>query len=158
MVVNTDGATPTEPESVSVAVPRHDLKQLRSILRSIVVGGVLGLASFVYFSIQQDHTNDRLEKLIHDERLEDEAEDAQTCVNAHERYHEFERLLRDTSLVGATVGADAHLILLDSPPGEVDAAHQLISDLLPGQLDPLLEQYPAPACDLEQAEAVLADR
>jgi hypothetical protein len=105
-----------------------------------------------------EDTTDELHALVRSEAHEEDLEEAQACVNQHERYHQLVQAIEEASGVGALVGTDAHLDLLQSTESERHAAHEFIERRLPRALRPVLDRYPPPECDLEAARAALADQ
>jgi hypothetical protein len=106
---------------------------------------------------QLQDTTDELHDLVRSEAHEDEVEDAEACVSQHARYGDLIRAIEGASAVGAQVGTDAHLDLLESTETERHDAHRYINRRLPSALEPVFEGYPPPACDAEAARQLLED-
>jgi len=89
------------------------------------------------------------------EEREEVVEQAAFCADAHQRYDRFLILAEQLTEAGALVGTDAHLALLESTPEEQHAAHELIRELLPSRVQPIIDNYPPPGCDREEAEQIV---
>jgi hypothetical protein len=147
-----------------VAVPTGKLDEIRRLILGAVLGGALVALAFIWFAGTQARTNSHLGRtdaalaqFISAEIAEEERERASACVDAHERYAEFEHLAAGLTEAGATVGTEAHLNLMgNSTEADRAAAQAEIDSLLPGEIAPLLAEYPPPGCDLEDAAALLA--
>lgn len=152
-------------DSGEVAVPRTALVELRTLIIGVVVGALVLGGAGIYFAVSQEGTNEHLGEtdrvlveFIQAELAEEERESAGFCRDAHVRYGLFEDLAAGLTAAGGRVGAQAHVNLLGAPAGmtheDIEAE---IGRLLPDEIAPLLERYPPPECDLEAAEAVLAE-
>lgn len=86
--------------------------------------------------------------LVEAEAREEEVEQARACVDSHNRYANFLVLAERLTEAGAELGTDAHLALMNSTPEDVREAHALIDQLLPDRVDPIIDAYPPPECDL----------
>lgn len=170
MALTTPAGPPDDDEEV-VEVPRSSLRELRGLVVAVVVVTLLGLGWGVWFSWQQDKTNDHLsrsdaqaaqdrealERLVRREAQEEEVEAAVRCVRSHLNYATVLELAEAVGYVGARVGTDAHLSLLGATEAEAHAAHAQIDRLLPEQMQPLKERYPRPGCDRQAAERELQE-
>lgn len=111
-----------------------------------------GLGLLAWAGLEELHEQqDELHAFVLAEENEEELERANACEAQHARYEQFLVLAEDLTHAGATVGTDAHLGLLNATPEEVARAHRLIEELLPAEVQPIIDRYPPPDCDRQAA-------
>lgn len=143
----------TEPEQRTVQL--DELRGLVGHVRWFLAWGVALTLVVVWALVQVDNVNDAQDRADAREAHEDDLELAQVCKDGHERYAAFEPLILDLVEAAAIVGADANLTRQGSTPEEIAEVHEAVRQLMPAQLQPILEAYPPPACDYEAALRVL---
>lgn len=141
--------------SGEVAVEVTDLRQLARYLRWVIVWSVVLTLAVGLALLRVRDVNDDQDRADRREAHEDELEQAAACRDAHVQYGALEPLLLSSVEAAARIGADAHLRLTGATDAEIAEAHQLIIDLMPAELAPILEAFPPPTCDFEEAVRVL---
>lgn len=153
-----------------VAVPRSALRSLRLsvglVLALAVVAGVPLAVSEVRQHGYNAHladtdeelaaTTEELEDLVAREAREEDLEEAAACVGQHERYDAFLTLAEDLTRAGASVAIGVGLVLLEGDEADKAAADGLVDQLLPPAVQPLIDSYPPPDCDVDAARRLIA--
>lgn len=141
----------------NVPVQRRDLRQLRSLLIGMMIGGLVGLVAGGIFLIRQEDTNERLENLLEVERRDDRFEIAQRCLDRWEGYRNFLDTAEQVAEAGARISVRTVAEMAEAEQTLLDQALVLVHELNAEEVRPIIEDHPPPDCDEAAAEAELAE-